>query len=321
MKGIRTIWAAVLLLLAWGCFKDSSLKTNYVLKPLSQTLSTDSYEPLDGVQAYAFAADTNLYTVASYEDALNGVISLKSDLSTKISEPTAVSEPYEQDGATGWIHMSLKQPTQMIVAVDPTHRLYAYTQQELEVNLPNLYVVLPFRAWKEGNSYKDGNWSYYNEFYTPPVYVDCYVDPYVQAAEGGEQTRISKLEVYAYAADTTAWYIATYDDAVNGKITSKTDPEDTRTIPSFQGYADGDTGRYKMSVSSGQLMVVVADRSDQMYAYTQQSVDLETAESVTFPTLVFQPWQTLWIDKTDTGGWTIVNPAHAPEDVVTQNGK
>ena len=91
MKGIRTIWAAVLLLLAWGCFKDGSLKTNYVLKPLSQTLSTDSYEPLDGVQAYAFAADTNLYTVASYEDALNGVISLKGDLSSKISAPTAVS--------------------------------------------------------------------------------------------------------------------------------------------------------------------------------------------------------------------------------------
>ena len=286
MKGIRTIWAAVLLLLAWGCFKDGSLKTNYVLKPLSQTLSTDSYEPLDGVQAYAFAADTNLYTVASYEDALN-----------------------------------VTQPMQMVVAVDTEHRLYAYTQQELEVNLPNLYVSLPFRVWKEGNSYKDGNWSYYNEFYTPPVYVDCYVDPYVQATEGGEQTRISKLEVYAYAADTTAWYIATYDDAVNGKITSKTDPEDTRTIPSFQAYVDGDTGLYKMSVSSGQLMVVVADRSDQMYAYTQQSVDLETAESVTFPTLVFQPWQTLWIDKTDTGGWTIVNPAHAPEEGVTQNGK
>lgn len=189
------------------------------------------------------------------------------------------------------------------------------------MNLPNLYVSLPFRVWKEGNSYKDGNWSYYNEFYTPPVYVELLRDPYVQAAEGGEQTRTSKLEVYAYAADTTAWYIATYDDAVNGKITSKTDPEDTRTIPSFQGYADGDTGRYKMSVSSEQLMVVVADRSDQMYAYTQQRVDLVTADPVTFPALVFRPWQTLWIDKTDTGGWTIVNPAHAPEEGVTQNGK
>ena len=93
MKGIRSILAAGVLLFAWGCFKDSSLKTNYVLKPLSQTLSTDSYEPLDGVQAYAFAADTNLYRVASYEDALKGVIRLKSDLSTKISEPRAVSEP------------------------------------------------------------------------------------------------------------------------------------------------------------------------------------------------------------------------------------
>lgn len=318
MKVLRTILLTGLVFLAAGCFKDTSIRTNYILKPLVQNLSTDPYEPLEGVKAYSFDADTSLYTVASYEDALNGVITLKGRPSEQITSPASTSEPYAQEGATGWIRLSLSSPTQMILAVDPTHRLYAYTQQEIEVNLPNLYVALPFKTWKEGNSYKDGNWSYYNEFYTPPVYRDCYVDAQVQLTEGGETTSISRMEVYAYAADTTAWYIASYDDAVSGKITSKADTTDTRTIPSFQGYADGTTGLYKLTVSAEQLMVVVADRSDRMYAYTQQTVDLTQTDALTLPALIFRPWRGVWHDATDTNGWLVVNPTYDPA-TATQN--
>ncbi len=319
MKRLRIGLLAGLVLLGWGCFKGTSIRTNYVIKPLSQTLSTDPYEPFEGLKAYAFSADTNLYTVASYEDALNGVISLKSRPSEQITTPVATSEPYAQEGTTGWVKLSLSSPTQMIVAVDPVHRLYAYTQQEVEVNLPNLYVTLPFKIWKEGTSYKDGNWSFYNEFYAPPVSRECYVDAKFQLLEGAEPTQISKMEVYAYAADTTAWYIASYDDAVSGKITSKTDPTDTRTIPSFQGYADGTTGLYRMTVSSENLMLVVADRSDRMYAYTQQTVDLSQKDALTFPALIFRPWRGVWIDTTDTNGWAVVNPTYEPAKPTTQN--
>lgn len=313
MKRIGYILLTGLGLLASGCFKDTSIRTNYILKPLSQALSTDPYTPFEGLKAYSFDADTALYTVSSYEDALNGVISLKGRPSERITTPVSTSAPYEREGTTGWVSLELRSPTQMVVAVDPVHRLYAYTQQEVEVNLPNLYVALTFRTWKEGNSYKDGNWSYYNEFYAPPVYRDCYVDAKAQLSEGAAETAISKMEVYAYAADTTAWYIASYDDAVSGRITSKADTTDTRTIPSFRGYADSGTGLYKMSVSAGSLMVVVADRSDRMYAYTQQTVDLTQTDALTFPTLVFRPWRGLWHDATDTNGWLVVNPTYDPE--------
>lgn len=313
MKRIGYILLTGLGLLASGCFKDTSIRTNYILKPLSQALSTDPYTPFEGLKAYSFDADTALYTVSNYEDALNGVISLKGRPSERITTPVSTSAPYEREGTTGWVSLELRSPTQMVVAVDPVHRLYAYTQQEVEVNLPNLYVALTFRTWKEGNSYKDGNWSYYNEFYAPPVYRDCYVDAKAQLSEGAAETAISKMEVYAYAADTTAWYIASYDDAVSGRITSKADTTDTRTIPSFRGYADSGTGLYKMSVSAGSLMVVVADRSDRMYAYTQQTVDLTQADALTFPALVFRPWRGLWHDATDTNGWLVVNPTYEPE--------
>jgi len=182
-KRILPLLAAAALLA--GCFKDVSYKTNYVLKPLAQAQTVDPVEPFEGLKAYAFDADTAFYTVASYEDALNGVIARKDDLSDRIASPVAAAEPCVREGTVGWVQMPLSAETQMVVAVDPVNRVYAYTQQELDVNLPNLYVSLIFKPWK-GFSYKEGNWSFYNEFYAPPVYLDCLIDPSVQLAEGGE---------------------------------------------------------------------------------------------------------------------------------------
>ena len=173
-KRILPLLAAAALLA--GCFKDVSYKTNYVLKPLAQAQTVDPVEPFEGLKAYAFDADTAFYTVASYEDALNGVIARKDDLSDRIASPVAAAEPCVREGTVGWVQMPLSAETQMVVAVDPVNRVYAYTQQELDVNLPNLYVSLIFKPWK-GFSYKEGNWSFYNEFYAPPVYLDCLIDP------------------------------------------------------------------------------------------------------------------------------------------------
>ena len=190
-KRILPLLAAAALLA--GCFKDVSYKTNYVLKPLAQAQTVDPVEPFEGLKAYAFDADTAFYTVASYEDALNGVIARKDDLSDRIASPVAAAEPCVREGTVGWVQMPLSAETQMVVAVDPVNRVYAYTQQELDVNLPNLYVSLIFKPWK-GFSYKEGNWSFYNEFYAPPVYLDCLIDPSVQLAEGGETSEIANGE-------------------------------------------------------------------------------------------------------------------------------
>ena len=289
-KRILPLLAAAALLA--GCFKDVSYKTNYVLKPLAQAQTVDPVEPFEGLKAYAFDADTAFYTVASYEDALNGVIARKDDLSDRIASPVAAAEPCVREGTVGWVQMPLSAETQMVVAVDPVNRVYAYTQQELDVNLPNLYVSLIFKPWK-GFSYKEGNWSFYNEFYAPPVYLDCLIDPSVQLA---------------YAADTTAFYIASYDDAVSGKLTAKTAGVTPPATP-FSAYEDKETGLYKMEVSSSTLMVVVVDRTNRLYAYSKQVVDLE-GETVTLP-VVFRPWRATWIYVED--GWRFVDASRAPE--------
>lgn len=306
MRRFLLLLSAAATLICPGCFKDVSDSTNYVLKPLVQNLSADPNNPLEGVRAYAFVADTALYTVASYEDALNGVVTSRTNSSDRL-DPVATSEPCEREGTTGWIQMPLKGSSKkMIVAVDPTNRLYAYTQQEMSDNLPNLYVTLIFKLWKEGFTYKDGNWIFRNDYYTPPKAVTCYVSPSVQSEEGGEPGTIEKLDAYAYAVDTTAWRIASYIDAAAGVITSKNDPSQTRSNPNFTASKE-ESGAYGMEVSSPTLMVVVVDQTNEVYAYSKQEVDLD-GEPVTFP-IVFRTWRPeyLYVEE----GWRVVNEKNA----------
>lgn len=190
MRRIGSILLFALLLSAVSCFKEVAYRTEYVLKPLRQGTSDDRNPAvIPGAAAFAFDADTAAWTVASYDDALAGVITSKSDPAVRQSAPLAASQPYVFEGAEGWISLALDRERQMIVAVDPVDRLYAYTDQSIGVNLSPLYVSLTFQPWKTGFSYKNGNWSIYNEFYEPPLLLDCFVAAAVQEREGARSRR------------------------------------------------------------------------------------------------------------------------------------
>ena len=75
MKRTRLDAAAALLL--GCCFKSVGYDTDVILKSWVQTESAAELKPAQGVVAYAFEADTVTWTVASYEDALNGVLTRK----------------------------------------------------------------------------------------------------------------------------------------------------------------------------------------------------------------------------------------------------
>lgn len=304
--------------LVTGCFKDVSYDTTYVLKPLVQENSGDASLPLEAgkAQAYAYGADTTYWTVASYEDALAGVISRRDNPSERLTAPLVTAEPYEQEGDATWLRMQFTKELMMVVAVDTEHRIYGYTQQEVPVNFPKLYVSLVFKPWKEGNEYKDGNWVFRNDFYVPPTYLDCYISPSVQAEEGGETTEPAKLKAYAYVVDTTAWKIASYVDAAAGVITRKEDPAQKRSNPNFSAYKE-ESGNYGMEVSSSTLMVVVVDQTNELYAYSKQVVDLE-GDPVTFP-IVFRMWRPeyLYVEE----GWRVVNEKNAVPEQGTSTSK
>lgn len=292
-----------------SCSKSVSYDTNYVLKPLVQAFSGGVNEPLVGVRAYAFAADTTEWTVATYQDALDGVLTSRVVPSQKFSEPLASSTPFELEGTVGWVQMSVSAPSLMILVVDTTNKLYAFTQQHFVENLPSLYVTIIFKLWKEGLSYKDGNWIFHNDFYTPPPTLKCFVAPTAQTAEGGAEAEISDVKVYAYAADTTLWRLASYQDALNGKITSKNDPKQTQENPTFKAFKEEGSALYSMTVSASPLMIVVVDKINKMYAYCKQEPNLK-GESPTYP-IVFRPWRKTYLYEEN--GWRVVDEQYRPK--------
>lgn len=323
----RIVVACVLCLLgAVSCLKSGSYKTVYVLKPSVQVQSVDPAAPLEGVLAYAYAVDTAEWGIASYEDAVVGILSRKSNPSEQLTEPAATAIPYVPSAATDgaefeaeagsgvstlhWLQMALDDRPHMVVAVDPSNRLYGYTMHQPPLNIARLYISVVFQPWKEGRAYKNGNWSFYNDFFAPPTVLKAYFRPTWQAEEEGEEAQFasSDLKVYAFVADTTDWQIASYDDAVAGRIVRKTGSEE-RTTPNFQAYHESDTDLYGMEVTATPLLAVVVDRLNRLYAYTKLVPDL-TGESPTWP-VVFRPWMARW--KYDENGWVMVDESLAPQ--------
>ena len=323
MKRTLHILLPLVALLFVGCFKKTSYESTYVLKPLVQQMSVDQPVTLAGVKAYVYPVDTTLWGIASYEDAEAGIITLKSDPSQQMTAPSSVAVPYEgaadvetsEGGSTAgmenWLQMTINAPQQMIVAVDPVSRIYGYTMQEHILNLPRVFVSVVFQPWKETPSYKNGNWSFYNDYLEKPTELKAYISPKIQTVEGGEvedPSSATQMQVYAYAADTTQWYIASYEDARNGKITYKSDSTQTRIAPTYQAYRES-SGLYGMTVTATPLMVVVVDRTNRLYAYSKQEPDLAGA-SPTYP-VTFRLWRETWISVEE--GWRIVNDAFQPE--------
>ncbi len=307
MRRVGYIFVCALALAAVSCFKKVAYRTECVVKPLQQATADDGNPSVvPGAAAFAFDADTTAWTVASYDDAVSGIITSKSDPAVKRDTPFASSQSY---GDRGWISLFLDRERQMVVVVDPVDRLYAYTDLLIGVNHSPLYVSLVFQPWKEGFSYKSSNWSVYNPFYEPPLLLDCFVDAQAQDEEGAAGAPLQSSKVYAYAADTTAWRIASYDDAVAGIITSKASGQ-TRTSPDFPAYPVPESDLFSMEVSASTLMLVVVDRSHRIYAYTESEVDLAGA-SPTFSVL-FRPWVDEWIVLRD--GWCFVDERFAPQD-------
>lgn len=177
---IITLLALLAVTAAPGCFKKVSYDTLYVVKPLVQSESGGVPLAVPGAVAYAFDVDTAQWTVATYADALAGILTPKEGTAAAPA-PAAVSQPFEMDSTENWICMQVSAPSLMVLVVDTQDRLYGYRQQALAENLSPMYVSAIFRPWKEGTFYIDGTWRMFNEFYVAP-------EPDVEDPEDPDQT-------------------------------------------------------------------------------------------------------------------------------------
>lgn len=147
---------------------DAPRKMLYTLRPEVQPAETDPAQPLAGAKVYAYAVDTARWRIASYADAVAGVITSKEDPAERLETPTYTAS-LSSDAPAGaeWWSMVVTDDTLMVVAVDPADRLYAYARQTVSPNAAPGVGTVTFRPWRAARIYTDGAWRMVDEFYVP----------------------------------------------------------------------------------------------------------------------------------------------------------
>ncbi len=140
-----------------GCFKDETYNTNVVIRCYQQDSSDASFVELSGAVAYSFTADTTDYMVASYDDALAGLLTDR--LSGEKISANYASQPYPQDGFESAIAVEASGEVVVLVVVDTEHEDYAYRNYSMGLNLATTYMAVQFRPWYEGELTQNG-WQY-----------------------------------------------------------------------------------------------------------------------------------------------------------------
>lgn len=156
---------SVAAMLAAGCFKSVVTYTDYTMAIYNQTSETGPYSRARDIDSYVYYVDTTDWRVASYEDAVNRIITNK-----QTGEQRNVPDVLGAFNSSKEYSMSvqLKQELSMIVVVNPELKLYAYRSYELPVNLDMVTTKLYMCSWRR--TYASSGWIVVNNFYVePPV--------------------------------------------------------------------------------------------------------------------------------------------------------
>lgn len=112
-----------------------------------------------------------------------------------------------------------------------------------------------------------------------------------QVESGGDYENFSGVVVYAFKADTAAYYVANYEEALAGIIRS--DATDEALTPtavsselanSMEGYEYAVT----LEVDYEDVMLVAVDTVNEDYAYRNYTLGMNLP--TTYITLTFMPW-------------------------------
>lgn len=161
-KWLKIIVLAAVAVATTSCFKKVTMDCRYHVRPYYQAESGGVAVQGEGTIAYAFAADTSQWTIATYDDALNGVLTSK----TSGEKRTDAMDRAEQSDSTVVLQLTATPAT--IVVVDTVNKLFGWRMTDVVENLPDLYVSVTFRPWSVKKRYAEGAWRMNNEAYVAP---------------------------------------------------------------------------------------------------------------------------------------------------------
>lgn len=145
----------VVALGALSCFKETGYDTSYILRVWEQTESSADYISLAGAKCYAFAGSKSEWEVTSYESAAAGVVT---SIETG-AELTAFASSEIYNGDESQLILQLDREEVMLVLVEPSTQVYAYTNYTVPVNYLEIIVDIVFRPWKD-SSYTASTWTF-----------------------------------------------------------------------------------------------------------------------------------------------------------------
>ncbi len=153
-----TAAAAAIALLSTSCFKKESYDTLFRIAVYNQNVSGEPLTRATDLESYAFYVDTNLWRIASWEDALAHVITDKRNPSVRLSVPDVVGV-FDAE-ADFQVALPLTAPLSMLVVVDKANSMYAYRKYESPINLPEIFAQLHMYAWRK--TYNANGWRIVN---------------------------------------------------------------------------------------------------------------------------------------------------------------
>lgn len=149
------------------------------------------------------------------------------------------------------------------------------------------------------------------------VRTNFVVFPYIQLTRESQRELTPDVKAYAYYGDTTSWRVASWQDALIGKLTSKTDETQTR-LPDFTAEPD-EVGKLVLGPIVQKDFIVLVCHTDpdaaadvEMYAWR----NAETTENLSLinVSMMFKPWrtETRWVESR----WAFISkyPPEAPEN-------
>lgn len=161
-KFLRNIAVVVVAMFALtGCFKEVTTDTTLRIKVLSEASSGGERVPAEGCYAYIYYTDAENWTVASYEDAVNKVIT-NLETGEQRSEPDGESEIFtSEEFSNSYLSLFQDRAPALVVVVYPAAEMYAYIYRKAEAeNLHYTYLTLIFHEWKTGKYYEGSKEGY-----------------------------------------------------------------------------------------------------------------------------------------------------------------
>ena len=149
---INIFIVAIAALLTTGCFKEEVQGTNFLIHVTSQETSTSPLVSCTTeLRAYAFTTKKGeKWEVASWEDAINMVVTNKERPSVTLTNPSVIGT---WDGNADYqLSLDLKARYVTMVVVDVENKLYAYRDYETPMNWPETKTELHLYVWRNTGS-------------------------------------------------------------------------------------------------------------------------------------------------------------------------